>query len=320
MANTFVNAEKVVRTGLGLLERELVLPRLVWRDAGGSFRGAKDDTISIRVPAYLTHRTRVMRSPTALVFDELAETKVDVTLDTHVYKGIRISDEEMTLDIVDFSEQVTMPAARAVARGVEDTVATAITGATYPADSQVVIDEAAPLAAVLRARRLLNDANVPFEGRVLLLGSAVEELILGTNLLTQVDTSGSDSALRDAIIGRLRGFTVVTSNAIPPGEAYAFHRTAFALALQAPVVPAGASWGDSVAAGGIAMRALRDYAPEATGGPSDRLLVDVFAGADVVTDEGEFDENGKFVPWDGDGHEPDGVLTRAVKLTYDEGS
>lgn len=320
MANTFVKADRVVRAGLGLLARELSLPQLVWRDAGGNFRGAKNDTVTLRVPAYMVARTRVMRSATALVFDELTEMSVDVKLDTHVYKGTRISDEEMTLDIEDFSEQVLLPSTQAVARGVEDVVAAAITGAVYPAEHTVEIDEQNPLAGVLRARRLLNDANVPFNGRALAVGSAVEELILGTNLLTAVDSSGSDSALRDAIIGRLRGFTVVTSNAIPPGEAYAFHRTAYALSLQAPAVPAGASWGDNAASGGIAMRALRDYAPDGNDGPADRLLVDVFAGADVVTDQGDFDENGKFVPWDGDGHEPDGVITRAVKLTFDEGS
>src|SRR5690606_17494348 len=98
-------------------------PQLVWRDAGGNFRGAKNDTVTLRVPAYMVARTRVMRSATALVFDELTEMSVDVKLDTHVYKGTRISDEEMTLDIEGFSEQVLLPSTQAVARGVEDVVA-----------------------------------------------------------------------------------------------------------------------------------------------------------------------------------------------------
>ena len=152
MANDFVKAEQVVRTGLKLLERELTLPAVVWRDAGGNFRGAKNDTKTIRLPAYAVAKTRVMRSATALQFDELAETTVDVKLDTHVYKGVRISDEEMTLDIEDFSEQVMQPSAEGVARKVEDVLADAITGASYPAEHTVVLDEAAPLTGILRAR------------------------------------------------------------------------------------------------------------------------------------------------------------------------
>lgn len=47
----FIKAEKVVATGLGLLEREVVLPRLVWRDAAiADVRGAKGDTITCRLP------------------------------------------------------------------------------------------------------------------------------------------------------------------------------------------------------------------------------------------------------------------------------
>ncbi len=96
MANTFIKATKVVRTALGVLERETVLPNLVWRDAGGDFAGAYGDTISLRVPAYTMARTRTLRAGTPIQVDELTETKVDVTLDTDVYKGINVSDENLS--------------------------------------------------------------------------------------------------------------------------------------------------------------------------------------------------------------------------------
>ena len=85
MANSFIKAEQIVRTALGLLEREIVLPRLVWLNAAGDFKGAKNDTISIRLPAYTTARTRALRGGRPITMDELEETKVDVTLDTDVY-------------------------------------------------------------------------------------------------------------------------------------------------------------------------------------------------------------------------------------------
>lgn len=316
MPNQFIRAERVVSTALALLEREIVIPGTVWRDAGGSFRGAKDDTISIRLPAYSVASSRDLRASTPIALGQRVETKVDVTLTKHIYDAVAITDAQMTLDIEDFGRQVLMPGVRAVARGVEDLLAATIEAATFPAGHQLTLAEN-PLHTITRARRLLNDANVPMEGRVILMGSAVEEQILNLDNITKVNESGTDSALRDATIGRLRGFTLITSNAIAPEKAYAYHRTAFACSLQAPVVPDGATWGASQAAAGMSMRALRDYD---FSNVQDRLLVDVFAGANVVSDKGEFDEDGKFVPWDGDGSEPDAVLTRAVEITFDEGS
>src|SRR5665647_2291845 len=53
MANAFIKATKVVSTALGVLERETILPQLVWRDAAGDFAGVYNDTVTIRVRAYI---------------------------------------------------------------------------------------------------------------------------------------------------------------------------------------------------------------------------------------------------------------------------
>lgn len=100
----FIKATRVVSTALGLLVRELSLPQTVWRDAAGDFRGAKDDTISIRVHAYAPARKRALRSGAGRTKDTLHERKVDVTLDTDVYKDVGITDEELTLDIANFGQ------------------------------------------------------------------------------------------------------------------------------------------------------------------------------------------------------------------------
>jgi hypothetical protein len=55
VANTFLKPTVIARTALGLLERELVLPSLVWRDAVADFAGAQGDTVTIRVPRMTRH-------------------------------------------------------------------------------------------------------------------------------------------------------------------------------------------------------------------------------------------------------------------------
>jgi hypothetical protein len=311
VANTFIKAEQVAAQMLGVLERDTVLAQFVWRDAVTDFKGAKNDTVSLRVPAYTTARTRTMRSNTAIVIDELDETKVDVTLDTHVYKAIRVTDEEMTLDIVNFGEQVTAPAMGSVVRKVDDSLATQFADAS--AEVTVNIDADDPYLAFVDARIALNNASVPMGQRFCAVGSNVEAAILKSDRLSKFDQSGSSDALREAVIGRMAGFTAVSCPGLDPDLAVFSHRTAFVLALVAPVVPAGASWGTTQTYRGMSLRVLRDYLPDDTNGPADRLLTDTFMGTGVVMDRGTIDADGKFQP-SVDGTD-DPILVRAVTGT-----
>jgi hypothetical protein len=309
VANEFVKAEQVIAQMLGVLERDTVLSQFVRRDIpDGAFRGAKDDTVTLKVPAYTTARTRVLRGGAPIVVDELDETRVDVTLDTHVYKAIGVSDEEMTLDIVDFGAQVTAPAMSSVVRKVDDAVGTELAAA----DTEVTVelDEDDPYLGLVDARIALNNANVPASQRFLAVGSSVEAAILKSDRLAKFDQSGSSDALREAIIGRIAGFTAVSAIALDPDIAIAAHQTAFVLSLVAPVVPQGASWGESRSYKGMSLRTLRDYDPTHANGPVDRLLTDTFMGTGVVMDRGTIDDDGKFQPSvDGD---DDPILVRAV--------
>lgn len=291
MANSFIKPEKIAATALGLLQREIVLPSLVWRDAGGSFRGVEGDTITIRIPARAMARVRQLRGNRTADFngagiitlDDLSETSVDVTLDQEVYNGARVTDEELTLDINDFVGQVLMPQVRAVAEGLENKLADTMTGATYTAEidiagtgNDVVYD------AMIDARKFLNINNVPQNDRIVVVGPGMEARFLKDDHLNHVDLSGSDSALRDATIGRIAGFNqVVVSNALPEDVGFAFHRTAYVLSTQAPLVPAGVPFGASQSYQGLGMRWIRDYDP---GNLQDRSILGCYAGTNIIAD------------------------------------
>jgi hypothetical protein len=289
VANSFIKPERIAAQALGLLEREIVIPSLVWRNAGGSFQGAAGDTITVRVPARTTARTRTLRGarPTAsegngiITMDELTETSVDVTLDTDVYSAVPITDEELTLDITDFGSQIAEPQVRAIAEGVENAVVAEMTGASYV--NEITVTTPADIYDYLvDARVHLNKANVPMSERYLVVGSDFEGVLLKSDDLHQVDRSGSSSALRDATIGSIAGFSqVVVSNALPADQAYAFHRTAYVLSMQAPAIPSGATFGASRSAFGLAMRWIRDYDFRNV---QDRSLFDVYIGTNHVAD------------------------------------
>lgn len=288
MANTLLKAERIAAAALGLLEREIILPSLVWRDAGGSFVGAAGDTISIRIPATTTARSRPLRQarPSAsegdgiITMDTLTETKIDVTLDEALYSAIPITDEELTLDITDFGQQILRPQVRAVAEGLENKLAAEMVGANYK--TTLALNATDPYQTLVDARVQMNKDNIPLSERTCVVGADLEGVFLKSEHLSMADKAGDSNALRDAAIGRVAGFgPVYVSNALPPNVGFVFHRTAYVLSMQAPVVPTGAVYGTSKAFQSLAMRWLRDYDFRSV---QDRSLVDVYAGTNIVAD------------------------------------
>jgi len=300
-ANTFLKPDVIASTALGLLERELVLGNLVWSDGAFDFAGAKNDTVTIRIPAQLTAREYDWRNDRSaeIVLDNLAEDSISVTLNKDIYSAVSVTDEELTLDIKDFGSQVLSPQVKAVATAIDTGVASMIEGATYA--TTAAMDPADPYFGIIDARAALNKANVDVGGRKLLIGSDVETALLKSNRISNVANSGSDSALRDATVGRLAGFDLVVSNAIAPGAAYAFVSSAFVLATRAPAIPQGASFGASQSYNGLSMRWIKDYDSARL---RDRSIVNIYAGYNVMTDKVASAKK----------------LVRAVKLTLGTGA
>lgn len=334
MSVTPIKAEKVVATALGLLDRELTLPGLVWRDAVSGFEGASNDIINVKVPAYVAANERALRSGAARTQSSLAENKIAVKLTDDLYVDVPITDEELTLDIADFGAQVLNPVTSAIARKMEDKLATLL-GTPKDGLGQSLVyhtnlahasasDDAYETA--VDARAALNDARVPMAGRFIVTGSGFESDILKSAKFVDASQSGTTATLREAQIGRIAGFDVYTSPALAPTEAYACHKTAFVLANRAPVVPSGAPWGAVGNYNGTAIRTVRVFDADAV---EDRFIADSWMGACAVTDAGHF-AGGKFVPSatalasndlevDGGTPTPDSEdafrLVRAVKIT-----
>lgn len=306
MANTILKSGQIVAGGLGVLERSVVLPGLVASDAGQALQGRTpaNDTVSIRVPGRTVAKDYAWRDHTdAIELSDLTEHKVDVKLDTHPYNAIALSDEELTLDIEDFTAQVIEPQVRSVAERIENKIAAAIRGATYEDDGQIDIGGDFHAAAV-GARRFLNDRHVPLDGRVLIVGSAIEEAVLLSDQFRKYDQVGDANALRNATIGRVAGFEVIVCNSIAPGEAFAYHRSAFQTVYRVPAAPLGGVDSASGSYGGIALRWLKDYDSTHL---VNRSIFDTFFGVSVVTDPDDYTDP-----------ESTKSLKRAVKLTLDE--
>lgn len=293
--SSFIKAEKVSATALGLLRREITLPQLVWSSGADEFTGAKNDTISLRVPAYAPARKRSTLRSGARQKDNIHERKVDVSLNTDVYKDVGITDAELSLDIANFGEQVLNPVLIGIAEALEQEVADQFENATYAHALAHTLVSDDPYETLLKARARLNSSNVPFAGRAVICGTQFERALL--KKLAPVDTSGSSESLREARIGRVAGMDVYSVPVLDPSKAYVFHQTAVAMAQRAPLVPAGAPWGASASQSGLAIRTVRVFDPDNV---EDRFVADAWIGANVVKDTGHWTaavtSDGKFVP------------------------
>lgn len=276
MANTFYTPEQVARVAVAMAADESYLSALVNRDFEADLLGGggKGRTVNVRVPAALIGRSRdIDDKTTAIVLDELTETTVPVTLGTHAYNAIGLSEGDLSLNIADFSAQVLRPQVEAVVAFIEEAVADAI--AAVAEDETVAYDPADPVPTFTELRKILRKRGVPISGINAVVGAGVYADLLNADAIVDASQSASTAALRDGNIGRVMGMTVVESTLLADGVIAAFHRDAFTLAVRAPLVPAGASFGQTVNERGFSLRYLRDYDASTM---KDRSIVSTFVG------------------------------------------
>ncbi len=289
---------KFAAVALALLQRQLVLPALFDRHAEAEFAGALGDTVNIRRPSVLKAYKRSMRTNPDGSADRykrniLNEWSIPVRLDTNMYSAINLPDAMMTLDVGSFASQVIDPQIRALAEMFEDEVAAAMAAkfsanpkaASLALDLSTITDIEQQAAAIRRhltkIRKNMNDENLPANGRVIVLGSLLESILLTDPHLTRLDESGTTSALQEAQLGRLYGFTFISSNAVAEDAMFAFHGSALQLTTMAPANPSGAPFSSSLSANGVSLRYIRDYDFEVA---TDRSLINTYFGIGEVTD------------------------------------
>src|SRR5690606_4395851 len=177
----------IASAAIALLERDSILAGTVWRDAAADFAGKKDDTISIRLPAYAVANRRTLRANATRNRSTLYERKVDITLDTDLHVDVPLTDENQTLDVQSIVRQVVAPATGAIIRAIDEEIAGVMEGATY----QVTLDWGSdPYAALVDARVALDDHNVPDVGRLLGVGTHVTAPVLHADVKAQSNNRG----------------------------------------------------------------------------------------------------------------------------------
>jgi hypothetical protein len=123
MANIFEQPSVVAAVALETLYRQIVLPRLVYTDIINDMAPGTGGKVTIPKPAVLTARVFDRSAGSPITLDDVIEGGVDVNMDKNIYSAVPIPDEDATLNIRNFAQQVLLPQTQAVAQSLEDRVA-----------------------------------------------------------------------------------------------------------------------------------------------------------------------------------------------------
>lgn len=281
--HTIVKPQKLVNAYVALLEQSLILPNLFLKDGVEDFKGSANDTITIKVPGRLPSRDYAFRNDRSagIVFDTYSEGSTTLTFSGNTYSAVKITDEQVDFDL-DNPNSLVPVQARAVGEGISRRCVAEVVNAPYVVtlgNAQVNLRR-----AMIEARKVLNKFNVPAEGRVFIVGSDYEAAMLDDdklNLASNVGEAEAVSALREAVIGRRYGFTIVADPTLPAGDGYALAADAFALRTAVPTIPQSAPFGATASYEGLALRWIKDYDTEFM---QDRSVVNTYVGTTYVKD------------------------------------
>lgn len=286
--NVFTKSNKVVGTALGLLLREIVWNGLITRRSMDDFRLTTNDTISIPIRGKTVADTIALRATgedRKINVRDIQETSISVKLTDRVENAIGITDEQATLDVVSFADQVLVAQVVAVAEELENKLFTIVKNAPYHASNGVtwnINEESSPktgaYGSIIKGNTRLDRVNVPRAGRVMVVSPEGRgEILLDRRLDTSNPNGLGQGALREGYVGKLDGVDIVVSNLLTWDEAYLFHKSAFVAAEGAPVVPQGAYGGANKSFEGFVARWLMDY--DADYATDRSVLTTYFGGA-----------------------------------------
>lgn len=188
------------------IANQVVIPTLNNVYTGDVTRGNQVHIINATTPTVVDYAA-AGRTITA---EALADTEVLLNIDQEKAFSVNVDDVDRVQASSEFGPW-TDSAGRALAEDAENyLVDLMVAGATNANTGSVVVDTAAEAKTAIRdIRRLMANAKVPAGGRFLVVNPDMTDLLIQG--LDDVSTAGTPESLRNGVVGRLYGFTIVES-------------------------------------------------------------------------------------------------------------
>ena len=198
MAQTFLTSLDIAREALIVLENNLVMGELVYRDFSPEFVAGRGATVVARQPTTFT----ATAFTTNAVAQAANEGSVNVVLDSLYDVSVELTSKELTMNIVDFREQIIEPAGRELAQKVDN----ALTGLYVDvAGHGTVLGTTAAVDDIARIRKVLNVGKVPMQQRSAVMHPSTEALLIVKDAFLHAEKRGDNQALKEGSMGRVFG-------------------------------------------------------------------------------------------------------------------
>lgn len=275
MANKILTPNIIAREALMVLRSNCVMANLVHRDYSKEFVAGRGNTISVRKPA--TFVANEFNGKTITVQDA-TEEKVDVKMDKFLDVSFKVTSEDLTLNIEDFSKQFLTPAMQSFADKIDSYIIALEKDVTASRVSHA--DGLIAPADIIKARKFLIDNKAPSTERRLVIGSQADADLLSNELFVSAEKVGdAGTALREASLGRKFGFDIYTDQNVTNNGTYtpsiAFHKNAFCFVTRPLALPQGAAKSAVVDYDGFGLRVVYDYDVQTK---SDTISIDMLCG------------------------------------------
>ncbi len=201
MANSYLSVATIAAEALPLLADQMAMLPLVHRGFDSEFGGPKQkgDTIQIEKPQNFT--TVDGTSDISSSFQDITETKVDLTLNVQRSVPIAITGKDLTLSVTDFTRKFTAGAVLALGEYVNNDLLGLYTDIPYWYGVSGTTPDA--LKDIADTRLVLQDNKAPGNQRSLVMNNEAEAAFLTLDPLVKVNEAGTNQALREAAIGQV---------------------------------------------------------------------------------------------------------------------
>jgi hypothetical protein len=294
VANTFLTPTVIARQALATLYNTIVLAQLVWRDFDNEFQKI-GRTVNVRKPAVF--ESEVFDRSKGTKAQNIDETEVPIELDTIRNVTVAVTDEEMTLDILDFNTQVLAGMMEAIAQDLDGDLAESLVEAAREAGQVATITNnqeghLAANTAYNKAREILTRNKFPRSNRTAGISPEGTSAVLSDKLLVAANESGDTDALREAEIGKIYGIDSYETQEFGDGrgdkgeaDGVAFHQSAVVLACRPLVEPKGVASSQVAVESfkSLSLRTVYQYNGEKK---QDEVSVDTLYGIAVTRENG----------------------------------
>jgi hypothetical protein len=219
MSNSYVTCKTIAERALPHLIEKIQMLGLVQNGAYNEAVSHKTgDTIQIRKP----QRGSVVDGSGDISgsIQDIKDETVELTLNHQDTYPVAMTSKEQALNIDDMERQVIVPAVTKLAEKINERLLGLYVDVPFYYGASGTTPDA--LSDIAQSRKVLQNNNAPRNDRAFVFDPDAEAEFLELDSLVEVDKSGTTSALRDAVIGRVYDVMMVSDTMVPTHTAGTF--------------------------------------------------------------------------------------------------